>query len=290
MEAPITIARALTWATSVLRDTSPTARLDAELLLAHALEIGRARLLAEHRQPLDHAAHERFSQSVARRAALEPVAYLIGAREFYGLDLYVDSRVLVPRPETELLVELALAHARAQAASAAALRIADICTGSGCIALALAAQLPAAQISATDLSADALDVARINCERHRLEGRVALLQGDLCAPLVGQFHLLVSNPPYTILSAIDAGVRQHEPHLALDGGPDGLSLYRRLLACAPAHLAPGGALLLEIGADQGAAVSALAQHSFPHAKIMVHRDLAGHERVVVVTDREPYDV
>lgn len=284
MEAPITIARALTWATSALRDTSPTARLDAELLLAHALEIGRARLLADYREPIDPGAYERFSQYIARRAALEPVAYLIGAREFYGLDLYVDPRVLVPRPETELLVDRALAHVRAYA-SMGALRIADICTGSGCIALALASQLPAAQICATDLSPDALDVARINCERHHLGGRVTLLQGDLCAPLVGQFNLLVSNPPYTILSAIDAGVRQHEPHLALDGGPDGLSLYRRLLACAPAHLAPGGALLLEIGADQGAAVSALAQHSFPRARIRVHRDLAGHERVVEVTQQ-----
>lgn len=282
MEAPITIARALIWATSVLRDTSPTARLDAELLLAHALGIGRARLLAEHQQPLDQGAHERFGQYITRRAALEPVAYLIGAREFYGLALYVDSRVLVPRPETELLVELALAYGRAQAARLAELRIADICTGSGCIAIALASQLPAARVSATDLSADALDVARINCARHQLGGRVTLLQGDLCAPLVGEFDLLVSNPPYTILSVIDEGVRRHEPHLALDGGPDGLSIYRRLLACAPAYLAPGGALLLEIGAEQGAAVSALAQRSFPHARIMVHRDLAGHERVVEV--------
>jgi release factor glutamine methyltransferase len=338
MHDQTTISVALSQATELLRQASPTARLDAELLLAHALGYPRAHLLAEGRQELTSAHLETFRALVARRSALEPVAYITGRREFYGLDFLVDPRVLVPRPETELLVELALAwtmddrrwtmehgivepqnwansaiprtknreptiHVQHHVSSVRtsdegqrttdgqpssivhgprSITIADIGTGSGCIAVALAANLPEARIIAVDLSPDALDVTRLNVERHGVQGRVQLRQGDLLAPLDGPVDLIASNPPYTVLTAIDEGVRRHEPHLALDGGPDGLDLYRRLLEQAPGFLKPNGVVLLEIGAEQGQAVAALALAAFPGAIVTVHQDLAGLDRVVSV--------
>lgn len=279
-----TIAQAMAWGTEALRATSETPRLDAEVLLAHILGWGRARVLAEGRQPLREAQHTKFRDLVARRVALEPVAYLVGNKEFYGLDLEVNRAVLVPRPETELLVDLALqvaARVPASAARASPL-IADVGTGSGCIAVALAVHLPGALVYATDVAADALQVAGRNAARPGVEGRVRLIEGDLLAALPEPVDLLISNPPYTILEQISAGVRRHEPHLALDGGPDGLVVYRRLLAQAPAKLRPGGIVLLEIGATQGAAVAQLGRAHFPDARISVHQDLAGLDRVVAI--------
>jgi release factor glutamine methyltransferase len=294
-----TIAHALAWATHDLRATSETSRLDAELLLAHVLGWGRARLLAEGRLALTEAQASVFRDLVARRAALEPVAYLIGHKEFFGIDFLIDRRALMPRPETELLVELALAHARRRTKDErpkkldrsplvvrpSSFVVADIGTGSGVIAIALALHLPEAQIAALDISPDALALARQNVERHGLAGRVRLLQGDLLDPLDTSVDLIVSNPPYTILAAIDEGVRRYEPHQALDGGVDGLDVYRRLLNQAPAKLHPDGVVLLEIGATQAAAVTDLARLAFPDATISVHRDLAGHDRVVVIDDK-----
>ncbi len=278
--APPTIGRLLADATRLLHATSPTPRLDADILLAHVLGWSRARLLAERDSYPAPDQETVFWQLVQRRARLEPVAYLVGHREFYGFDLQVDRRVLVPRPETELLVELALD----QAQTASAMRVVDVGTGSGAVAVALAAYLPQAQIYATDLSRDALEVAAANLARHGLAQRVVLLQGDLLEPLPGPVDMIVSNPPYTVLGDIDAGVRQHEPHLALDGGPDGLAIYRRLLAQAPRWLraGSGAALLCEIDAPRAAAARALAQAAFPAAEVRIQRDLAGHERVVVV--------
>lgn len=294
-----TIGAALAWAAGLLRQAGATPRLDAELLLAHVLGWPRARLLAEGRQPLAADQLAAFGLLVERRRALEPVAYLTGHKEFFGRDFLVDRRVLVPRPETELLVELALERtrtknqepgtARHQSGSGSRfsvlgspLLIADIGTGSGCIAITLALELPAAELLAVDLSPGALAVARANAERHGVAGRVRLLQGDMLAPLETLVDLLVSNPPYTVLATIDENVRRHEPHLALDGGPDGLALYRRLLAGAPARLRPGGSLLLEIGANQGAAVATLARAAFPASQVAVQRDLAGLDRVLTV--------
>ena len=144
-----------------------------------------------------------------------------------------------------------------------------------------ACHLPGAQLIAVDISPGALALARLNAERHGVAGRIAFRQGDLLAPLDAPVDLLVSNPPYTVLDEIDPGVRRYEPHLALDGGSDGLDLYRRLLAAAPGALRLGGAVLLEIGAMQGAAVAELARQAFPQAQVAIHRDLAGHDRVVV---------
>ena len=290
-DLPMNLAALLSNATAQLAATSPTPRLDAELLLAHALGWPRARLLAEREHAPTSVQAAAFGAMLTRRAALEPVAYLVGQKEFYGLDFYVDRRVLIPRPETELLVELVLTEARrlmqhsALSTQHSALTLADIGTGSGAIAVALAVQLPAATLYATDLSVEALVVAARNVERHGLGGRVRLLHGDLLAPLPEPADIIVSNPPYTVLAEVEANVRAHEPWLALEGGPDGAAIYRRLLAMLPAYLRPGGAVLLEIGAWQGELVAGLLRAALPDAEVRVHQDLAGHDRVVVASHK-----
>ncbi len=281
------IAELLREATARLQATSQTPRLDAELLLAHALNWPRARVLAERQYHPSSEQAATFAALVARRSQGEPVAYLIGRREFYGLDLEVTPATLVPRPETELLVELALAEARrlllarGQVTDWPALTLADIGTGSGAIAVALATHLPEALVYAVDLSAEALAVAGRNIARHGLQGRVRLLHGDLLAPLPEPVDLIVSNPPYTVYAEIAPDVRAYEPRLALDGGPNGTAVYRRLLATVPAALRPHGALLLEIGAWQGHTVAELVRAALPDAEVQVHQDLAGRDRVVV---------
>jgi release factor glutamine methyltransferase len=285
---PPSIAELLHDAAPRLQATSTTPRLDAELLLAHTLGWPRARVLAErqHHPSTEQAAA--FAALVARREQGEPVAYLVGRKEFYGLDLEVTPATLIPRPETEVLVELALAEARCllqmktDRAGWPGLTIADIGTGSGAIAIALATHLPEALVYAVDLSAEALAVAGRNVDRHGLQGRVRLLQGDLLVSLPEAVDLIVSNPPYTIYEAIAPDVRAYEPRLALDGGPNGAAVHRRLLAMAPAALRPHGALLLEIGAWQGRVVAELARAALPGAEVQVHQDLAGRDRVVVV--------
>lgn len=301
-----TIAEMLAWATEELRSASTTPRLDAELLLAHVLGWSRARVIAHAAEAASPPQHAAYRQMVERRQNLEPVAYLVGHREFYGLAFLVTPAVLVPRPETELLVDVALALARSRATDhrpstidenptpvnirsaivshRSSVIIADIGTGSGCIAVALATHLPGATVYAIDVSPEALAVAARNVARHGVGQRVRLLEGDLLSPLPEAVDLLVSNPPYTVLEGIDEGVRRHEPHLALDGGPDGLAAYRRLLAEAPRRLRPGGVVLLEIGAAQGESVAGLARAAFPEASMMVHQDLAGLDRVVEIRD------
>lgn len=277
----MTIAEALLWAAERLADASPTARLDAELLLGHALGWSRVQMMAERRRTLGEAELAAFGALVERRAQLEPVAYITGHKEFYGMEFEVTPAVLVPRPETELLVDLALAEARRL--GQLSLRAADVGTGSGCIAVALAAHWRPVHVVAVDISEAALAVARRNVRRYGLGERVECVLGDLLGPVEPPLDLLVSNPPYTVLSAIDENVRRHEPHLALDGGPDGLEPYRRLLAQAPRWLRPGGAVFVEIGDTQGAAVAALARAHFPNGHIAVHQDLAGLDRVVAMT-------
>ncbi len=331
------IAALLAQATLTLQPHSPTPRLDAELLLAHVLGCSRAWLAAARQDTPTPPQTAHFRQLVARRSQQEPVAYLVGHREFYGLDLRVDPRVLIPRPETELLVDLTLeliasispapptpaliqgegdslppsvgegqgmggmpgipapvplsscrdvACNVSPVATPPTRALVDVGTGSGAIALALAHHLPAAwTVYATDLSADALAVANHNAVYHQLDSRIVLLHGDLLAPLPTPVDIIVSNPPYTLLDEIDEGVRRYEPHLALDGGNEGVQVYHRLLADAPRWLRPGGAMLLEIGATQAGAVAAIAQAHFPTAHITTHQDLAGHDRVVVVSFR-----
>ncbi|WP_298402204.1 peptide chain release factor N(5)-glutamine methyltransferase [uncultured Chloroflexus sp.] len=284
MSDTVTIQHALRTAAEQLRAVSTTARLDAELLLAHTLGWSRAKVVAERDYALTPEQQAIFAALVARRAAHEPVAYLTGHREFFGIDLLVDRRVLIPRPETEVLVEMVLAEARRY--GNAPLTIADVGVGSGAIAIALAMHLPHAILYGVDLSASALEVAAANIARYHLQDRLTLLEGDLLEPLPGPVDLIVSNPPYTILNEIEEGVYRYEPHLALDGGPDGLDCYRRLIAAAPAYLKPQGAILLEIGAWQSEAVVRLLHQAMPQAEIGIQRDLAGRERVVWARNRD----
>jgi len=258
------------------------ARLDAELLLAHALGVSRARLYAWPEHEPEPMQREAFDRLVAARERGEPIAYLTGRREFWSLDLAVTPDVLIPRHETELLVELALdriAHDRK-------VRVADLGTGSGAIALALARERPLARVTATDASAAALDVARRNAARLGI-GNVAFAVGDWYAALGdARFDLIVSNPPY--IAAGDAHLAQgdlrFEPAAALASGADGLDAIRRIVADAPEHLADGGALLLEHGFDQSLRVRALLDAA-GFQNVTSVSDNGGHERVTLGTKR-----
>ncbi len=262
--------------TLAARDPGATPDLDAELLLAHALDVARVRLRSHAEEAPGPDAAARFIALIGRRAAGEPVAYILGRKDFWTLELSVSPAVLVPRPETELLVERALAVGPDGEA-----KVADLGTGSGAIALALASARPRWRIVATDISAAALAVARANAAALGLE-RVEMARGDWLAGLPGgrRFHLLVSNPPYVAAGdpALGQPELQREPRLALVAAEDGLAALRRIAADAPDHLEPGGWLLLEHGATQAAAVAgALVARGF--AQVRSHRDLAGRERM-----------
>ncbi len=254
---------------------SDSPRLDAELLLAEILGVGRGTLLARMDDALDAAQSARFEALIARRAAGEPLAYLTGHREFWSLKLAVTPDVLVPRPESELLVERALALLGPSPAA-----VADLGTGSGAIALALARERPAWHIVATDRSAAALAVARANAARLGI-GNVEFLPGEWCVPLAGRrFALIVSNPPYIAADdpALADPALRHEPALALSPGPTGLEALAAIAIQARAHLEPGGHLLLEHGAGQRAAV-ARQLVSLGYAHVRCHPDLAGLDRL-----------
>ncbi len=254
-------------------------RLDAEVLLTHALGITRAQLLAHPQRQLSSTELTGYRQLIERRARREPLAYIVDHKEFYGLDFFVDPRVLIPRPETELLVEKAIEISQPQPV------IADVGTGSGAIAVSLAVHLPQALIYATDASSVALEVAARNCRRHGVQDRVHLLQGRLLEPLPGPVDLIVANLPYVSeveWAQLPPEIRCYEPREALYGGPDGLDHIRRLLAQAGNYLRPEGSILLEIGATQSEAVVALARHHFPMARAQIIKDYAGLDRVVMV--------
>jgi release factor glutamine methyltransferase len=275
------------------------ARLDAELLLAAAYGQTRAWLLSQRDEPVVEAVAQRFAAFVERRARHEPVAYILGHKEFFGLDLLVDRRVLIPRPETETLVDEALAwirqhidlHSEPSPFRGRELTVVDVGTGSGALAIALAAHTPAeaVRILAADVSTDALAVARANAERYGQAERIRFVQSDLLAGIDTCANLIVANLPYVTRAEwgdLTLDIRMYEPHIALDGGADGLDLIRCLIAQAPAHLAPGGALLLEIGWQQAGAVSALAEYMLPRSLITIVLDLAGRERVVRIESRD----
>jgi len=263
-------------------------RLDAELLLAHVLDVNRAAILARPDRRLTPKELTRYRDLVARRAGREPLAYILGHREFFDLDLVLDRRVLIPRPETELLVEHALCIARNIVPPATTtLAIADVGSGSGAIAVTLAVHLPHAIVYALDASAGALSVVAENASRYGVADRVHCLQGDLLSPLheAGPVALITANLPYVSTDewlALAPEIRDHEPRAALDGGVDGLSLIHRLLLTAGPSLQPGGAILLEIGASQGAAVTTLSREQFPLASVQLVQDYAGLDRLVLV--------
>ena len=285
----VSVREAVLWGARVLEQHGcDSPRLDAELLLAHALGLSRARLLAQFDRALSPAELARYRQLIERRRAHEPVAYIVGHQEFYGLDFYVDRRVLIPRPETELLVEKAIELAGKvgdRGYGLYPLTLADVGTGSGAIAVSLAVHLPQATIYALDSSAEALEVAVRNVRRHGVEGRVHLLRGDLLSPLPEPVDLIVANLPYVSeeeLAELPPEIRCYEPLSALDGGPDGLRHIRRLLAQAREYLRSHGAVILEIGATQSKAVAELARRHFPTAEIEIARDYGGLDRVVIV--------
>jgi release factor glutamine methyltransferase len=255
-------------------------RLTAELLLAEALRCDRVRLYLDFDKPLGPEELARYRELVRRRAAGEPTAYVLGRREFYGRTFRCDPRALVPRPETELLVEAALAALTALPEGGAAL---DLCTGTGCVGITLALERPSAKVALVDLSPDALALARENAAA-LAAANVELLQGDLYAPLAAdaRFDVVVANPPYVPTGELAGLAREvrREPSLALDGGADGLAVARRLVAGAPRRLRPGGTLLVEMHETHGEALVRLCRVA-GLAGAEVRRDLAGLPRYVV---------
>ena len=258
-------------------------RLEAEVLLCHVLGMTRVEIYTKYATIPGAGPLARFKALIKRRIAREPTQYLTNKAEFYSIPLYVDSRVLIPRPDSERLVDVALETAGPQQE----IKIADLCTGSGCIALALARSLPKARIIAVDVSADALEVARRNVEDNGFTGRITLMQGDLAAPLrdaglAGTLDMIVSNPPYVRLDEVDTlavEIRDHEPRAALIAGPEGTEFHRRIARESPEMLRDGGALIMEIGEDQGPAVTAVMEEA-GFREVRLSSDLSGRNRVV----------
>lgn len=294
-EAPSawTPLRLLRWTADYLTGKGiERARLDAEVMLADLLGMERVGLYLNFDRPLKKDELAAFRERVRRRAAHEPVAYIVGRREFYGLDLSVDPRVLIPRPETELLVDQALNRLKEDRPAealhgCAGERLVDLGTGSGAVALALAHERPEARLWALDISEEALEAARANARRLGLEARIQFLQGDLLAPLAGlrkTYDLIVANLPYVPRPAfadMPLDVKAFEPHPALDGGEDGLDLIRPAIHQALPLLKPGGALILEIWPSQAEAILTQARAE-GYGPASVHQDLAGYDRAVVL--------
>jgi release factor glutamine methyltransferase len=263
---------------------SPSPALEARLLLQHVLGSNHGYLIAHGQQLLTPAQEARFRQLLLRAKAQEPIPYLIGRAPFYGLNFVVAPAVLIPRPETELLLETAVAWASCAGRSNP--HIVDVGTGSGCVAILLARLLPGARIEATDISAAALEIAQTNARHHQVNERIQYYQGDLLEPVTGRPDLVVANLPYIAddeWAVVDDAVKWYEPGVALQGGPDGLDLIRRLLAQASEKLNTGGAIMLEIGWHQGPAVCHLAHTHFPFARVDLLADFAGRDRVITIS-------
>lgn len=274
-----TIRRVLQWTAQDFTERGiDTARLDGELLVAHALGLDRVGLYLDMDRPLQPPELAAIRALVKRRREREPVAYILGCREFYGRSFEVDPAVLVPRPDTETLVERALAHLDGEG------RVLDLCTGSGIVAVVLAAERPAIHVDGTDLSEAALEVARRNAERHGVVERTAWFQGDLfeALPAGCTYDLIVANPPYVSegdYESLQPEITRWEPRLALTAGPEGLDVLQRIAREAGDHLVAGGRILVEVGQGQAEAVASLfGQAGLDH--IATHPDLAGIPRVV----------
>jgi release factor glutamine methyltransferase len=278
-----TVGRVVRWAADDFRARGiESPRLEAELLLAHALGTDRMRVIVEPDRALAEDELARYRALIQRRRKGEPVAYLRGHKEFYGRSFRVDERVLVPRADTEILVEIALARTRDRSVGR---RYLDLCTGSGCVAISLAKERPGCQVFAVDASEAALEVARENGVRLGAAFQVAWLAGDLYEPLASlghiAFDLVTANPPYipeAELASLPLDIRGFEPRLALSGGEDGLAVLRRIVAGAPRFLRPGGVLAVEMGMGQASRVQALFEEA-RFAEVKVDKDYGGHERV-----------
>ena len=279
-----TIKALLDWITPYLRDKEVDGpRLCAELLVCHVLGKQRIELYTQFDQVVTPAQLEPLRGLVKRAAEHEPVAYLVGRTEFYSLEMAVAPGCLIPRPETEMLVQHAVETLRLRPGAQAVL---DLCTGSGCIAVAVAANHPETRVLATDLSAKALEIAQRNVARHGLAERVTLAQGDLFEPARGRgpFDLILCNPPYVSQAeyeALDRNVKAYEPAEALLAGPEGLDLYQRLFQQVADHLKPDAAILIEIGYRQGPAVRALAEQTGLFDRIRIEKDFQHHDRLVI---------
>ncbi|MBZ5557951.1 MAG: peptide chain release factor N(5)-glutamine methyltransferase [Acidobacteriia bacterium] len=261
---------------------SPTeSTLDARLLAQHALGWTTERFLTDGNGPEPDGFAERFSSLVARRATREPLAYITGRREFWGMDFEVSPAVLIPRPSTELIVETVLELFRGASTPLAA---ADACTGCGCVAVAIAHERPAASVVATDISPEALEVARRNATRHGVGDRVTFRRADLLDGVAGPFDVIVANPPYVLdgaRPALQPEVRDYEPNVALFGGSDGLGLITRLVAEAPSRLRPGGYFIFEFGLGQDVEIEQLIGDAPAFKLIELRRDLQGIARTAV---------
>jgi release factor glutamine methyltransferase len=279
-----TVGRVVRWAADDFRARGiESPRLEAELLLAQALQTDRLRIIVDAARELDPSELARYRDLIQRRRKGEPVAYIRGHKEFFGRVFHIDKRVLVPRPDTEILVGVALRRTEAFPMPG---RYLDLCTGSGCIAISLARERPASKLVAVDLSTDALAVARENSIRLGAAHQIAWLAGDLFAPLAAapgpKFDLVVANPPYIAegdLAGLPVDVRAFEPRLALTGGADGLDVTRRIVAEAPHHLRARGLLAVEMGTGQTERVKQIFIEA-GFTEIVVDKDYGGHERVV----------
>jgi release factor glutamine methyltransferase len=284
------VGRAMLAASRRLREAeTDTPQLDSAVLMAHVLGVSKTWLYAHPHRRLTEGEIALYETLVRQRICQAPVAYLVGYKAFYGLDITVDRHVLIPRPETELLVERALDYLKHLIAQGHRPRVADIGTGSGAIAVAIGVNAPEAAVYAVDISDDALGVAAQNVWRYGVGEQVQLLPGNLTEPLPGPVDLIVANLPYIAtheLPNLPQQVRDYEPQQALDGGPDGLCVFRAFFdglvgAGVASRLRPGGRIYLEIGASQGEAVRSLAQLALPGAEVAVLQDFAGLDRIVV---------
>ena len=281
-----TIQKLLNWTAEYLTNKGvDSPRLSAEMLLSEALGLKRIELYTQFDKQVPQQQLDLLHDLVKRAGQHEPVAYLIGRTEFYSLDLDITTDCLIPRPETELLVQRAIEFLRTRSG---AQYICDLCTGSGCIAVAIAKNFPDARITATDISAAALEVAARNIEKHRLTKQVRLLCGDLFEPIiqqldVNQFDLIVCNPPYVSTAEyekLEKNVKDYEPTSALLAGVDGMDIYRRIIEKVCEFLKPGAILMLEIGYAQGPAVRELLEQTYVFTQIKIEKDLHDNDRIV----------
>ena len=286
-----TIIKLIRWATSYLKSYDiDSPRATGEILLAHALQLNRIDLYLKHDQPLVADELQTFKALIKRRVRREPVAYILGVKEFWSLELEVNTDVLIPRPETECLVEAALDRLASQS-SLLPLRILDLGTGSGAIVLALASQQPRHIYFASDRFQPAVELACRNAGRHDLRQMIHFFVGDWLSPLNGAmpgFDVIVSNPPYIpcgVIAGLQPEIQRYEPISALNGDRDGLACYRYIIGTAHRHLNPAGVLLLEIGHDQREDVRQIAADSDRYEEFSCSQDYSGYDRVVTMRKR-----
>jgi len=287
-----TIQKLLNWITGYLTDKGiDSPRLSAEMLLSHVVGLKRIELYTQFDKPVTKQQLDELHNLTERAGRHEPIAYLTGKTEFYCLELQVSPDCVIPRPETELLVERAIEFLRAHTGRQL---VCDLCTGSGCIAIALARNYPDASIIATDISDSALAIAAKNIEKHHVKDRIKLLCGDLFDPLVPQldvekFDLIVCNPPYVSapeFEKLDRNVKDYEPKLALFVGVDGLDVYRRIIETADPFLKPDAALMLEVGYRQGQAIRELLEKANCFAEITIEKDHHNNDRIAIAKKRK----